>query len=52
MKGLAAYVGASIGGGIGWWIGARVGVMTAFFLMVFGTALGGYFTRRWIADYF
>jgi hypothetical protein len=31
---VVAWVGASVGGGIGWWIGARIGVMTAFFLMV------------------
>lgn len=51
MTKVAAWLGASVGGGIGWWAGARFGVMTAFFLMVLGTALGGYLTRRWLAEY-
>jgi hypothetical protein len=38
-------VGASAGGAIGWWLGARVGVMTAFFLSVIGTGIGIYLGR-------
>jgi hypothetical protein len=41
----------SLGGGIGWWLGGQVGVMTAFFLSILGTAVAMYFTRKWIAEY-
>lgn len=45
------FIGASIGGALGWWLGAFVGTMTAFFLSVVGTALGVYFARRWARPY-
>jgi hypothetical protein len=48
---LLVFVGATIGGSIGWWIGARVGTMTAFMVSIVGTAIGVYYTRRWIATY-
>ena len=48
---LLVFVGATIGGSIGWWIGARVGIMTAFMVSIVGTAIGVYYTRRWIATY-
>ncbi len=51
MARLIAFIGASIGGSLGWWLGSRAGVMTAFFLMVIGTALGGYYARRLADDY-
>jgi hypothetical protein len=44
-------LGATVGGGIGWWLGSRFGIMTGFFLSVIGTAAGVYFARRWSADY-
>jgi hypothetical protein len=43
------FLGASIGGAIGWWLGARVGTMTAFVLSTVGTGVGVYAGRR-IAD--
>ena len=46
MSKLLAFVGATIGGALGWWLGARVGMMTAFFLSVVGTAAGVYVGRR------
>jgi hypothetical protein len=46
MSNLLAFVGASIGGAAGWWLGARVGMMTAFILSVIGTAIGVYVGRR------
>ena len=51
MLKLAMFVGASIGGTLGWWLGAFVGMMTAFLLSVVGTAAGVYFARRWAWNY-
>lgn len=45
------FIGASIGGAFGWWLGAFVGTMTAFFLSVVGTAAGVYLARRWTRHY-
>jgi len=51
MSNLLAFVGATIGGGIGWWLGEQVGLMTAFFLGVIGTAMGVYLGRRLAREY-
>ena len=48
---MVVILGASVGGGIGWWLGSRFGVMTAFFLSVIGTAAGAYLARRWVTNY-
>jgi hypothetical protein len=50
MGKLLGFVGASLAGSIGWWMGAPVGFMTAFFLSMIGTGLGMYAGRR-LADY-
>ena len=42
---------ATIGGSIGWWLGAFIGTMTAFFLSVVGTAAAIYVARRWSSEY-
>ena len=47
MEKILVIVGASVGGALGWWLGERAGIMTAFFVSVLGTAAGTYFTRRW-----
>ena len=44
-------IGATVGGAIGWWLGARFGIMAAFSLSVVGTAAGVYFARRWFREY-
>jgi hypothetical protein len=31
---------------LGWWIGDKIGLMTAFLLSMVGTGLGMYFGRR------
>jgi hypothetical protein len=49
MQKLLGFVGASVIGSVGWWAGARVGVMTGFFLSMVGTGVGLYAGRR-IAD--
>jgi len=46
---LFVFLGATVGSSIGWWLGAEVGTMTAFFVSVLGTGLGMY-AGRWLAD--
>jgi putative lipase involved disintegration of autophagic bodies len=42
--------GATAGGAIGWWLGAKVGLMTAVVLSALGTALGVYYARRFVRE--
>lgn len=51
MSKLFALVGATIGGALGWWVGSRAGILTAFLLAVIGTAAGVYGGRRLAARY-
>jgi uncharacterized membrane protein YbhN (UPF0104 family) len=46
MSKLLTLLGASVGSAIGWWLGARVGMMTAFVVSMVGTGLGIYAGRR------
>jgi uncharacterized membrane protein YeaQ/YmgE (transglycosylase-associated protein family) len=46
MTKLFGFIGATVGSSIGWWIGQRAGIMTAFMLSIVGTALGLYLGRR------
>jgi len=46
---LLGWIGAVLGGAVGWWAGASVGVMTAVLLSAVGTGLGLY-VGRWSAD--
>jgi len=46
MSKLLGFLGATVGGAIGWWLGARVGVLTAFVVSVVGTGLGVYAGRN------
>jgi hypothetical protein len=52
VKKILALVCATAGSAIGWWIGDKVGLMTAFFLSLVGTAVGIYVSnllaRRYI----
>jgi hypothetical protein len=50
MNNLFGFVGATLVGSIGWWMGERVGFMTAFILSMIGTGVGMYAGRR-LADY-
>ncbi len=49
---LLIFIAATIGGAIGWWLGAFVGIMTAFMLSIAGTAAGVYLARKWASGYF
>lgn len=46
MSKALAFLGATVGGAVGWWIGAQVGIMTAFFVSMVGTGIGIYAGRR------
>lgn len=46
MEKLLVLVISTVGSGIGWWAGARVGIMTAFFCSVVGLAIGVWGGRR------
>jgi hypothetical protein len=43
---LLAVLGSFVGGSLGWWVGARLGTMTAYLLSVVGTGLGLYLGHR------
>ena len=46
MGKLFSFLGATIGGYAGWFLGARIGLMTAFMLSIVGTGVGIYYGRR------
>jgi hypothetical protein len=44
------WTGATLGGGVGWWAGARGGMFTAFVCSMVGTGVGLYLGRRLAAS--
>ena len=46
MNKLMGTIGATVGSSIGWWLGAKVGMMTAFAISMVGTGIGIYAGRR------
>ena len=46
MGTLLGWVGASVGGALGWWVGDREGLLTAFLVSIVGTGVGLYLGRR------
>jgi uncharacterized membrane protein YeaQ/YmgE (transglycosylase-associated protein family) len=52
MGKLLGFIGATVGSSIGWWAGARVGIMTAFLVSVVGTGVGIYAAHRVNDHYF
>jgi hypothetical protein len=52
MGKLMVFLAASIGGAVGWWLGAMVGTMTAYVLSTVGTGVGIFIARRWLTEYF
>jgi hypothetical protein len=49
MTRLLVLAGTTVFGGIGWWLGERQGIMTAFIVSMIGTGVGIYVGRR-VAD--
>jgi hypothetical protein len=43
---LLVMIVSTVGSAIGWWLGARVGIMTAFMVSIVGLALGVWGGRR------
>ncbi len=52
MGTLVGMVGATIGGYAGWYLGKPGGLYLAFVLSIVGTALGGYWGKRWVSENF
>lgn len=52
MSKLLAFLGMTIGGWLGWAVGARFGFFAAFILAIVGTGVGLYAGRRIASDYF
>jgi hypothetical protein len=51
MSRLFVLIGATVGGAVGWWLGERVGFMTAFVLSLVGTGFGMYAGGRIAREY-
>jgi len=51
MSKMFAFIGATILGWAGWWLGAHVGIMTAFITSMVGTGAGIYYGKK-VADYY
>jgi hypothetical protein len=51
MSKLLGFVGATLVGALGWWVGSAVGLTTAFVLSTVGSGLGLYLARR-VVDYY
>jgi len=52
MSRLLYVILATLGSGIGWWLGDFVGTGTAFVLSAIGTGVGIYVARRMSREYF
>jgi hypothetical protein len=48
---LLGFIGATLGSSVGWWIGAKMGMMSAVCLSGVGTGVGIYFGRRAASHY-
>jgi len=46
MKGILNFAGMTLGGWLGWALGAEVSIFTAFIVSVVGTGLGLYAAQR------
>jgi hypothetical protein len=51
MSKLFSFLGATIGGYAGWFLGARIGITTAFMLSMVGTGIGIYYGRLLARNY-
>jgi hypothetical protein len=50
MTKLLVFLGATVGGSVGWWLGAFFGMFTAFMISMVGTGIGMYAARRFAAE--
>jgi hypothetical protein len=48
---LCIFVGVNVGGAIGWWLGERFGIMTAFWLSGAGSIAGVYAGWKFAKSY-
>lgn len=46
MQKLIVLITTTVGSAGGWWLGARVGTMTAFIVSIVGFALGLYYGKK------
>ncbi len=46
MKGFLSMMGMSVGGWVGWAIGAPISIFTAFIISMVGTGIGLYLTQK------
>ncbi|MFQ5537492.1 MAG: hypothetical protein ACE5GJ_08580 [Gemmatimonadota bacterium] len=46
MKGIMNFIGMTAGGAVGWALGARISIFTAYVTSVLGTAIGLYAMTR------
>ena len=51
MGKLFSFIGATIGGYAGWFVGAKIGFTTAFIVSMIGTGVGMYYGRRIAQNY-
>jgi hypothetical protein len=51
MQRVMGFVGATIGSYAGWYLGAPIGIMTAFMLSMVGMGIGIYAARRFVREY-
>jgi len=50
LKPILKMLGLSLGGWVGWWLGDHIGLITAYFLSLFGAATGLYMARQIARD--
>ncbi|HEY8257140.1 MAG TPA: hypothetical protein VIG08_05750 [Gemmatimonadales bacterium] len=51
METLFGLLGATLLGALGWWVGDRIGLMTAFIVSTVASGVGLYLGRRMARDY-
>lgn len=50
MHKVIAFLGATVGGAVGWWAVARFGTMTAFIVSTITSGVGLYYGNRWAKE--
>ncbi|MDA1081664.1 MAG: hypothetical protein O2973_08290 [Gemmatimonadetes bacterium] len=46
MKKLFVFIATTVGSSLDWWLGAKIGIMTGFVLMIVGTGFGIWYGVR------